>query len=288
METKKSKCKECQHSLSSTSGCPKCFNCDTLLIIEEPTPISSEKEEKCGKYCGTPASSCSHGGGAGGTGSVGGHPKPVDKCVRCELPQSEWKGRWQDPICKVGETSCDLHKEEVGESVNMVQAGDSHCFYCHKDEHGGLDHDFINHLNKGDFTTSCTKECGRWFTPPLEVKERKLADVSSLSKIGKSLEVKEGREKTAMEIAIQESADIYYEQLERKLKTVGASAEGFKVFMDGVIEKLKEAHKEELSQTIQETEDKLKEKIIFKIKEKGLHLGYKNDIIDLINNIKRG
>lgn len=30
-------------------------------------------------------------------------------CLRCGIPKSEWKGRWEKPICKVGGTSYDQH-----------------------------------------------------------------------------------------------------------------------------------------------------------------------------------
>lgn len=50
-------------------------------------------------------------------------PKPNKKeeCKRCGLPQTDWpKGRWENPLCKVGETTYEYHvmsspppKEEV-------------------------------------------------------------------------------------------------------------------------------------------------------------------------------
>jgi len=33
------------------------------------------------------------------------------KCTRCGLRRSEWKGRWQKPLCRVGETTYDTHHE---------------------------------------------------------------------------------------------------------------------------------------------------------------------------------
>jgi len=35
-----------------------------------------------------------------------------EKCTRCGIPKTEWKGRWQDPLCKVGETTYDTHLEK--------------------------------------------------------------------------------------------------------------------------------------------------------------------------------
>lgn len=32
-----------------------------------------------------------------------------NKCKRCGLPQGEWKGRWEEPLCKVGGTTYDQH-----------------------------------------------------------------------------------------------------------------------------------------------------------------------------------
>lgn len=32
-----------------------------------------------------------------------------EKCVRCGISKSEWNGRWQKPVCKVGGTSYELH-----------------------------------------------------------------------------------------------------------------------------------------------------------------------------------
>lgn len=31
------------------------------------------------------------------------------KCVRCGLPQEDWKGRWEKPLCKVGPTTYETH-----------------------------------------------------------------------------------------------------------------------------------------------------------------------------------
>lgn len=39
-------------------------------------------------------------------------PNNKEKCIRCGLPKSEWKGRWQDPLCKVGKTTYELHTIE--------------------------------------------------------------------------------------------------------------------------------------------------------------------------------
>ncbi len=40
------------------------------------------------------------------------------KCERCGLSKSEWNGRWQDPLCKVGKTSYDTHKETKQEKCH--------------------------------------------------------------------------------------------------------------------------------------------------------------------------
>lgn len=39
------------------------------------------------------------------------NPKEEKRCDRCGLSKSEWKGRWQDPICKVGKTSYETHTD---------------------------------------------------------------------------------------------------------------------------------------------------------------------------------
>ena len=31
------------------------------------------------------------------------------KCIRCDTPKSEWKGRWEEPLCKVGRQTFDSH-----------------------------------------------------------------------------------------------------------------------------------------------------------------------------------
>jgi len=62
-----------------------------------------------------------------------------EKCIRCGLPKKDWKGRWQDPLCKVGKTSYDLHtfepqeynlaSTEVKEECDCWRTGDS-CTKC--------------------------------------------------------------------------------------------------------------------------------------------------------------
>ncbi len=62
------------------------------------------------------------------------HHKPFEpkeevgeKCDRCGLPKSEWKGRWQDPICKVGGTSYELHKENCGDNCVLEKGHNNYC-----------------------------------------------------------------------------------------------------------------------------------------------------------------
>ena len=45
------------------------------------------------------------------------------KCVRCGLPKSQWKGRWEEALC--GEwgktTTYDTHKEKEREDIKAIK-----------------------------------------------------------------------------------------------------------------------------------------------------------------------
>ncbi len=43
------------------------------------------------------------------------------KCRRCGLQQSEWKGRWEKPICKVDETTYEQHILEITPMPHPLQ-----------------------------------------------------------------------------------------------------------------------------------------------------------------------
>ena len=45
----------------------------------------------------------------------------IKKCKRCSLPQSEWKGRWEKPLCKVEETTYEQHILEETESKSIKE-----------------------------------------------------------------------------------------------------------------------------------------------------------------------
>ena len=55
-----------------------------------------------------------------------------EKCMRCGIPKSKWKGRWQDPICKVGETSYDLHTSHLIEPSYTKQLKQKYLTYTDK------------------------------------------------------------------------------------------------------------------------------------------------------------
>lgn len=86
-------------------------------------------------------------------------PNKIDEC--CEKCKDvELTGY---DICAFSHCPCHTPTETV--QTNYMRALDSHCLFCHKDTPEGEQHNTIKHIEDGEQTSSCTKKCGKWFTP---------------------------------------------------------------------------------------------------------------------------
>lgn len=55
-------------------------------------------------------------------------------CVRCGLSKSEWSSRrWQDPLCRVGETTYEQHTTTTDKRSRMSVLGDNENVYIRCD-----------------------------------------------------------------------------------------------------------------------------------------------------------
>lgn len=75
-------------------------------------------------------------------------------CTRCGLPQSEWKGRWQDPLCKVGETTYELHTTHPMKETNTCDCEEMTC----------PENCVFRHTHKTFFCEKCKER--RWIEDP--------------------------------------------------------------------------------------------------------------------------
>lgn len=67
-----------------------------------------------------------------------GIPPKEEKCIRCGLPQNEWKGRWQEPLCKVGGTTHDSHILEVSPQTESWEEEFMRIHYEPEHQEGGV------------------------------------------------------------------------------------------------------------------------------------------------------